>query len=125
MTRLPSLSGLGVIRALERAEFTIVRVKGSHHFLKHSDGRSTVVPVRGQMSIGAETHVKDYLRSPLTPYSLRIKLYKLNPVNFNSLKPLRLPYQFTVPSSLYPNWYSRCVVRYFFRGENIDLQNSC
>lgn len=27
-------------------------VKGSHHFLKHSDGRVTVVPVHGRETIG-------------------------------------------------------------------------
>lgn len=32
--------------------FEAVRVKGSHHFLKHSDGRGTVVPVRGKENIG-------------------------------------------------------------------------
>lgn len=52
MTRLPSLSGSQVIRALERAGFTIIRVKGSHHFLKHLDGRSTVVPVHAGETIG-------------------------------------------------------------------------
>lgn len=45
MTRLASLSGLEVIRALEQAGFIVILVKGSHHFLKHLDGRSTVVPV--------------------------------------------------------------------------------
>jgi predicted RNA binding protein YcfA (HicA-like mRNA interferase family) len=35
---------------LERAGFAIVRRRGSHVFLKHGDGRSTVVPVhRGEI----------------------------------------------------------------------------
>jgi predicted RNA binding protein YcfA (HicA-like mRNA interferase family) len=32
--------------------FETVRVKGSHHFLRHSDGRKTVVPVHSGESIG-------------------------------------------------------------------------
>ena len=47
MTRLPSLTALRVIRALERAGFTVVRVKGSHHMLEHSADprRRTTVPM--------------------------------------------------------------------------------
>lgn len=52
MTKLPSVTGSEVIRALERAGFAIIRVKGSHHFLKHSDGRSTVVPVHAGETFG-------------------------------------------------------------------------
>ena len=44
MTRLPRLSGREVVEALRRAGFDLVRVKGSHHFLRHADGRVTVVP---------------------------------------------------------------------------------
>ncbi len=36
--------------ALHKAGFQEIRVKGSHHFLRHSDGRCTVVPVhRGEV----------------------------------------------------------------------------
>jgi predicted RNA binding protein YcfA (HicA-like mRNA interferase family) len=34
-----------VIAALRRAGFVVLRVRGSHHFLQHPDGRRTVVPV--------------------------------------------------------------------------------
>jgi predicted RNA binding protein YcfA (HicA-like mRNA interferase family) len=33
-----------LIAALAKAGFRVFRVKGSHHFLRHEDGRSTVVP---------------------------------------------------------------------------------
>jgi len=46
MTRLPRLKGKELIRILERASFQAVRTKGSHTFLKHPDGRATVVPVQ-------------------------------------------------------------------------------
>lgn len=52
MTSLPSLSGKELIAALRKAAFEVLRVKGSHHFLRHADGRSTVVPVHSGESIG-------------------------------------------------------------------------
>jgi predicted RNA binding protein YcfA (HicA-like mRNA interferase family) len=39
-----------VIAVLRKAGFQVVRVKGSHHFLAHPDGRHTVVTVhRGEI----------------------------------------------------------------------------
>jgi len=52
MSKLPRLRGREIIRALERAGFTVVRVHGSHHVLKHSDGRMTSVPVHVGEVIG-------------------------------------------------------------------------
>jgi predicted RNA binding protein YcfA (HicA-like mRNA interferase family) len=52
MPRLPRLRGREVIAALRRAGFSVVRVRGSHHFLRHVDGRITVVPVHAGETIG-------------------------------------------------------------------------
>jgi len=52
MPRLPRLRGREVIAILRRAGFHVIRIKGSHHFLAHSDGRRTVVPVHAGESIG-------------------------------------------------------------------------
>ncbi|PYN27476.1 MAG: hypothetical protein DMD99_02250 [Candidatus Rokuibacteriota bacterium] len=52
MTRLPRVTGREVLAALRRAGFAVARVKGSHHFLRHSDGRVTVVPVHAGETIG-------------------------------------------------------------------------
>ena len=52
MTRLPRLKGKEVIRILERSGFRIIRTKGSHVFLRHADGRATVVPVHSGETIG-------------------------------------------------------------------------
>jgi len=50
MAKLARLTGQQVIAALKRAGFEVLRVKGSHHFLIHADGRRTVVPVhRGEV----------------------------------------------------------------------------
>lgn len=52
MTRLPRLTGRELITALESVGFDDVRVRGSHHFLRHLDGRTTVVPVHAGETIG-------------------------------------------------------------------------
>jgi len=52
MTQYPSLQGKQLIKALEKIKFSVIRIKGSHHFLKHSDGRCTVVPVHSGEIIG-------------------------------------------------------------------------
>ena len=52
MSTLPSLTGLRIIKALRRVGFNVIRIKGSHHFLRHDDGRCTVVPVHGAETIG-------------------------------------------------------------------------
>jgi predicted RNA binding protein YcfA (HicA-like mRNA interferase family) len=52
MPRLPRLRGREVIAALRRAGFTVLRIKRSHHFLQHADGRRTVVPVHSGETIG-------------------------------------------------------------------------
>lgn len=52
MTRLPRLKGKELIRTLEHAGFQIVRTRGSHSFLRHPDGRATVVPVHSGETIG-------------------------------------------------------------------------
>jgi len=48
----PSLSGERLVKALRKQGFALVRVKGSHHFLRHADGRCTVVPVHRGETIG-------------------------------------------------------------------------
>ena len=52
MPRLPRLRGRQAIRALNRAGFVVVRVRGSHHFLRHPDGRVTVVPLHAGETLG-------------------------------------------------------------------------
>jgi predicted RNA binding protein YcfA (HicA-like mRNA interferase family) len=52
MPRLPRLRGREVIAALKRGGFALMRIKGSHHFLRHPDGRTTVVPVHAGETIG-------------------------------------------------------------------------
>jgi len=50
MSKLPRVTGQQLIAALRRAGFEVIRVKGSHHFLRHGDGRCTVIPAhRGEV----------------------------------------------------------------------------
>lgn len=52
MTQFPSLNGKQLIATLKKAGFDVIRVKGSHHFLRHADGSSTVIPVHSAEDIG-------------------------------------------------------------------------
>jgi predicted RNA binding protein YcfA (HicA-like mRNA interferase family) len=52
MTAFPSIAGSRLIRALRKLGFEVIRIKGSHHFVQHQDGRCTVVPLHRGESIG-------------------------------------------------------------------------
>jgi predicted RNA binding protein YcfA (HicA-like mRNA interferase family) len=49
---VPALTGRRLIKALNRAGFAVVRVKGSHHMLADAHGRQTTVPVHAAETIG-------------------------------------------------------------------------
>lgn len=51
-----------VIDALGKPGFQIIRVKGSHHLLRHVDGRATTVPVYGAEIIGPGLLEQDLAR---------------------------------------------------------------
>jgi predicted RNA binding protein YcfA (HicA-like mRNA interferase family) len=61
MTRFPSLEGKEVIAVLKEHGFSVERQRGSHCYLKHEDGRATVVPVHAGEAIG-HTPVAEYDR---------------------------------------------------------------
>ena len=52
MTRLPRLKGKELVRLLEKLGFEIVRTRGSHLFLRHTDGRVTTVPAHAGETVG-------------------------------------------------------------------------
>ena len=52
MSKLPILTAQEIIRILKKIDFEIIRQKGSHIFLAHEDGRTTVVPVHPEEDIG-------------------------------------------------------------------------
>jgi predicted RNA binding protein YcfA (HicA-like mRNA interferase family) len=52
VTRYSAVSGKILIAALKRIGFEEIRVRGSHRFLNHPDGRTTVVPVHSNETVG-------------------------------------------------------------------------
>lgn len=52
MSNIPSIDGNRMIRILSKFGFDVIRIKGSHHFLQHIEGRATVVPVHSKETIG-------------------------------------------------------------------------
>jgi predicted RNA binding protein YcfA (HicA-like mRNA interferase family) len=50
--RRKRITGKELIRVLAKAGFVVIRVQGSHHRLRHSDGRVTTVPVHAGETIG-------------------------------------------------------------------------
>lgn len=52
MNRLPRFTGRELVDLLGKAGFEVLRIRGSHYILGHSDGRRTVVPVHSGEIIG-------------------------------------------------------------------------
>jgi predicted RNA binding protein YcfA (HicA-like mRNA interferase family) len=74
VTRLPRLAGADLIAALASAGFAVVRVKGSHHYLRHADGRSTVVPAHTRETLGPGITAKILRDCDLSAEALRALL---------------------------------------------------
>jgi len=52
VSKFSAVTGKALIAALKDTGFLVQRVKGSHHFLRHPDGRTTVIPVHSGESLG-------------------------------------------------------------------------
>jgi predicted RNA binding protein YcfA (HicA-like mRNA interferase family) len=52
VSKFPAVTGKKLVAAFKSLGFEVVRVKGSHHFIRHVDGRATVVPVHSGETIG-------------------------------------------------------------------------
>jgi len=76
MSRLPSLTGKQVITALKKAGFVTERQRGSHSFLRHPDGRATVVPAHTGETIGPGLLSKILRDAELTKDDLLKRLRK-------------------------------------------------
>ena len=68
MTTFPSIPGVGLFALYGIFGFEVIRIKGSHHFLQHRDGRGTVVPVHVVRQLALDFLPKSYeiVRSPKT-----------------------------------------------------------
>ena len=52
MAKAPRLTGKELTKILKSWGFNVVRIKGSHHILKNSRGKTTVIPVHTNEIIG-------------------------------------------------------------------------
>lgn len=52
MSTYSAVTGKALILALRKIGFEVLRIKGSHHFLRHPDGRTTVVPAHSGETLG-------------------------------------------------------------------------
>ncbi len=68
MPPVPSLRGERIVRALERAGFKVARTRGSHHIMRHPDGRGTTVPVHPGRNVAKGT-----LRGILADVSMTVE----------------------------------------------------
>jgi len=68
MPPVPSVRGEQIVQALERAGFKLARVSGSHHIMRHPDGRGTTVPVHKGREVARGT-----LRAILSDISMTIE----------------------------------------------------
>lgn len=52
MSRQRAWTGKELIAALLGRGFAVSRIRGSHHFLRHTDGRTTVIPAHAGEDLG-------------------------------------------------------------------------
>lgn len=68
---IPVVPGAKIVKALEGAGFTVTRIKGSHHFMRHPNGRTVSVPVQAGDDVPKGT-MRDILASVrMTPDEFR------------------------------------------------------
>ncbi|MEK7563846.1 MAG: type II toxin-antitoxin system HicA family toxin [Patescibacteria group bacterium] len=67
MPKLPRISGMEMIRFLERQGFSLIRIRGSHHYLEKKELHISV-PVHGNRSLNIGTLrsiLRDIKMSPI------------------------------------------------------------
>ena len=52
MSRIPRVTGSDLLAALSTAGFAVIRIQVSHHFDRHEDRRTAVVPAHAGETIG-------------------------------------------------------------------------
>ncbi|PZO55423.1 MAG: hypothetical protein DCF15_10560 [Phormidesmis priestleyi] len=70
MAKLPNPTGQELIAALQKIGFVVVRQKGSHVRMKHSDNRVVSIPVHGQKTLGKGLLLKILRDADLTKTEL-------------------------------------------------------
>lgn len=52
MPKLPAITSKEIIAVLKKIDFQVIRQKGSHVRMKHSDGRVVTIPIHSGKTIG-------------------------------------------------------------------------
>jgi predicted RNA binding protein YcfA (HicA-like mRNA interferase family) len=52
VSKIPAITGKRLLKVLQQLGFETLRVRGSHFFLRHPDGRTTVLPMHAGEAIG-------------------------------------------------------------------------
>jgi predicted RNA binding protein YcfA (HicA-like mRNA interferase family) len=68
---IPPVPGAKVVKALESVGFAVARIRGSHHFMRHPDGRVAVVPVHAGDDIPRGTMRQILASIGMTPDEFR------------------------------------------------------
>ncbi len=50
--KLPRITGKQLLAGLQVLGFEVMRVRGSHHFMRDHDGHTTIVPVHSGETVG-------------------------------------------------------------------------
>ena len=74
MSDFPAITGAQLVKALRRLGFVVIRTRGSHTFLRHADGRCTVVPVHRRETVGRGLLAQVLRDCELTRDDLRNKI---------------------------------------------------
>ena len=70
MPKLNPISGKKLAKILKSLGFEVIRVKGSHHYFHHDDGRSTTVPIHSNEDVATGT-----MRAILADVKLSVEEY--------------------------------------------------
>ncbi|HOV93044.1 MAG TPA: type II toxin-antitoxin system HicA family toxin [Candidatus Kapabacteria bacterium] len=55
---MKTYSAKEIINKLKKVGFEVIRIKGSHYYLRHPDGRATVIPVHSNEDISIGLFLK-------------------------------------------------------------------
>jgi predicted RNA binding protein YcfA (HicA-like mRNA interferase family) len=70
MPKLNPISGKKLAKILKGLGFKVIRIKGSHHYFHHNDGRSTTIPIHSNEEVAIGT-----LRAVLDDVKLSVEEY--------------------------------------------------
>ncbi len=51
MPKLPSIKGKQLLKILQRIGYSLDHIQGSHHILRHSNGKKTTIPIHSNKEI--------------------------------------------------------------------------